>query len=63
MRQRQYLGPRYDCRMNAYDWDYHMKLVNKEVKESIDSTNITNGMYKININWFLPSFHVTYILH
>ncbi|XP_061182670.1 dynein axonemal assembly factor 3-like [Saccostrea echinata] len=30
MRQRQYLGPRYDCRFNAYDWDYHMKLVNKE---------------------------------
>lgn len=32
MRQRQYLGPRYDCRMNAYDWDYHMKLVNKEAE-------------------------------
>nr|XP_022322962.1 dynein assembly factor 3, axonemal-like [Crassostrea virginica] len=30
LRQRQYLGPRYDCRQNAYDWDYHMKLVNKE---------------------------------
>ncbi|XP_048730996.1 dynein axonemal assembly factor 3-like [Ostrea edulis] len=32
MRQRQYLGPRYDCRLNAYDWDYHMKLVNKEAE-------------------------------
>ncbi|XP_041366025.1 dynein assembly factor 3, axonemal-like [Gigantopelta aegis] len=26
LRLRQYLGTRYDYRMNAFDWDYHMKL-------------------------------------
>ena len=48
LRQRQYLGPRYDCRQNAYDWDYHMKLVNKEVNNSINTSHITyNREYNI----------------
>ncbi|KAK3102223.1 hypothetical protein FSP39_009733 [Pinctada imbricata] len=30
LRQRQFLGTRYDTRHNAYDWDYHMRLVERE---------------------------------
>lgn len=30
LRQRQYLGVRYDTRTNVYDWDYNMKLVQRD---------------------------------
>jgi len=31
-RNRQYLETRYDCRKNAFDWDYNMKLVDRGAK-------------------------------
>lgn len=29
LRQRQLLGVRYDCKMNAFDWDYNMSLLER----------------------------------
>lgn len=32
LRLRQYLGARYDSQKGAFDWDYHMKIIDKGVK-------------------------------
>ena len=31
LRQRQYLGVRYDTKVNVYDWDYNMRLAQRDV--------------------------------
>jgi len=33
LRLRQYLGVRYDAIPNVFDWDFHMKLVDKGVSK------------------------------
>ena len=30
---RKYLGVRYDTRLNVFDWDYQMRLAQRDVSE------------------------------
>ena len=47
---RKYLGVRYDARLNLFDWDYQMRLAQRDVSTELSLYNMGAGpCYKLKI--------------